>query len=255
MASFETAGEREPFKRSYNTDDVHIDIESQEEVPLHPAMSPTENMLRWGFVRKVYGIIAAQLVLTCCTASLFIFSKPVNDFATQSAAFQVAMFILPLIGLIPLYIYQKRHPTNLIILALWTMSISTSVGMACSFYQPLILLEAVGLTASIVAGLTAYTFYASRKGHEFGFMGPTLFLGLWSIVAWSFLQFFFPPGPIQSTIFALLGTLLFSGYIIFDTWMLIQKYDLDEYIWASVNLYLDIINLFLKILQLLSRRD
>ena len=29
------------------------------------------------------------------------------------------------------------------------------------------------------------------------FMGPTLFLGLWSIVAWSFLQFFFPPGPIQ----------------------------------------------------------
>ena len=49
-----------------------------------------------------------------------------------------------------------------------TMSISTSVGMACSFYQPLILLEAVGLTASIVAGLTAYTFYASRKGHEFG---------------------------------------------------------------------------------------
>ncbi len=36
--------------------------------------------------------------------------------------------------------------------------------------------------------------------------------------------------------------------------MLIQKYDLDEYIWASVNLYLDIINLFLKILQLLSDR-
>lgn len=47
---------------------------------------------------QVYGIISAQLVLTCCTASLFIFSKPVNEFATQSVAFQAAMFILPLIG-------------------------------------------------------------------------------------------------------------------------------------------------------------
>lgn len=33
-------------------------------------------------------------------------------------------------------------------------------------------------------------------------------------------------------------------------------FDLDQYIWASVTLYLDIINLFLKILQLLNgRRD
>ena len=36
----------------------------------------------------------------------------------------------------------------------------------------------------------------------------------------------------------------------------VAGFDLDQYIWASVTLYLDIINLFLKILQLLNgRRD
>jgi hypothetical protein len=45
-------------------------------------------------------------------------------------------------------------------------------------------------------------------------------------------------------------------YIVFDTFLLIKRFSVDEYIWASVNLYLDIINLFIKILQLLGdRRD
>ena len=45
-----------------------------------------------------------------------------------------------------------------------------------------------------------------------------------------------------------------AGYIVYDTHLLIQRYDLDQYIWAAVNLYLDIINLFLRLLQLMSRR-
>lgn len=34
---------------------------------------------------------------------------------------------------------------------------------------------------------------------------------------------FLPPGPIQSTIFSLLGAILFSAYIVYDTDNLIQS--------------------------------
>ncbi len=47
---------------------------------------------------------------------------------------------------------------------------------------------------------------------------------------------------------------LFCGYIVFDTHMLMERHSLDEYVWASVSLYLDIINLFLQILRLLGDR-
>lgn len=65
--------------------------------------------------------------------------------------------------------------------------------------------------------------------------------------------FGFRPGFVYS----LLGAVLFSGYILFDTWMLSNKLPYDEWVLASISLYLDIINLFLFILQLLSegRRD
>ncbi|PNH10289.1 Protein lifeguard 1 [Tetrabaena socialis] len=55
-----------------------------------------------------------------------------------------------------------------------------------------------------------------------------------------------------------LGVLLFSLYLVFDIQLLMggHKYALspDEYVFASLNLYLDIINIFLYLLQLLGER-
>ena len=45
---------------------------------------------------------------------------------------------------------------NLALLAVFTLFMSVSVGAACTAYAPLIVLEAVVLTAAIVGALTAY---------------------------------------------------------------------------------------------------
>jgi FtsH-binding integral membrane protein len=48
-----------------------------------------------------------------------------------------------------------------------------------------------------------------------------------------------------------LSAIIFSGYIVYDTDNLIKRYSYDEYIWASVALYLDVVNLFMALLQIL----
>lgn len=57
---------------------------------------------------------------------------------------------------------------------------------------------------------------------------PGLRAGLLALVMWGFIQIFFPVGGVGETIFALLGALIFSGYLVFDTANLIQNYDLDQ---------------------------
>jgi len=52
-----------------------------------------------------------------------------------------------------------------------------------------------------------------------------------------------------------LASLIFCGYIIYDTDNIIKRYTYDEYIWAAVSLYLDVINLFLSLLQVLRAAD
>lgn len=136
---------------------------------------------------------------------------------------------------------------------LQTSIFGVTIGLTLTFFQPLIVIQAVAITAAVVGGLTAYTFWATRKGVELTWMGPMLFSCLWAMLIWGFIQIFFHPGPVAQTIYSLLGALLFSGYIVFDTHLLIQRLDIDDYIWGAVSLYLDIINLFLYILRILQQ--
>lgn len=69
------------------------------------------------------------------------------------------------------------------------------------------------------------------------------------------MQMVFPLGPTSNAIIGGFGAVIFSGYIIYDTENLIKRFTYDEYIWASVTLYLDILNLFLTILRMLNRGD
>lgn len=40
-------------------------------------------------------------------------------------------------------------------------------------------------------------------------------------------------------VYALLGAIVFSLYIIFDTYLLMNRYSYDDYIMAAVSLYLE----------------
>jgi len=64
-------------------------------------------------------------------------------------------------------------------------------------------------------------------------------------------QILIPLGPIGKTVYAGLGALLMCGFIVYDTCELIKRYSYDEYIWAAIAIYSDIVNLFLYILALL----
>jgi protein lifeguard len=50
------------------------------------------------------------------------------------------------------------------------------------------------------------------------------------------------------------GAIIFSMYIIYDTHKIMEKVSPEEYIDASVNLYLDIINLFVSILRIFGEK-
>ncbi|KAL5541714.1 hypothetical protein UlMin_009424 [Ulmus minor] len=239
--------------RGVNTKSEELDLEAGE--TLYPGLSPVENQLRWGFIRKVYGILAAQIILTTIVSSVTVLYTPVNDLLRGSPGLLLFFAILPLILLWPLHVYQQKHPLNFIFLGLFTVTLSLTVGVSCANTEGNIVLEALILTSAVVASLTAYTFWASKKGKDFSFLGPVLFTGLIILIVASFMQAFFPLGPTSNAVFGAIGAIIFSGYIVYDTENLIKRFTYDEYIWAAVTLYLDILNLFLTILRMLRSSD
>ncbi|KAF5191800.1 Bax inhibitor [Thalictrum thalictroides] len=193
------------------------DIENQNQ--LYPVMNENPQ-LRWAFIRKVYTILSIQMLLTVAVASLVVFVHSIKHFFVATTPGLICYIILIFLPLI-------RE----------------------------IILEAAILTAVVVVSLTLYTFWAAKRGKDFSFLGPFLFCAVIILMVFGLIQIFFPLGRLGLMIYGALGALIFSGYIIYDTDNLIKRFTYDEYVWASVSLYLDIVNLFMSLLTILRAID
>ncbi|TVU44614.1 hypothetical protein EJB05_04059 [Eragrostis curvula] len=215
--------------------------------------------MRWAFIRKVYVIVAMQLVLTVAVASTVNLVDPIRAFFQSRTKGALVAYVLilisPIIVMIPMIFCRKKHPINLILLALFTVCISLTVGVACLSRNGTVIMEAVGITLVVVVGLTGYTFWAAKKGYDFEFLGPFLVAACLVLILFSFVRILFPMGKTGTMVYGCVAALVFSGFIIYDTDNLIKRYTYDEYVSAAIELYLDIINLFIAILNMLEGCD
>jgi FtsH-binding integral membrane protein len=106
-------------------------------------------------------------------------------------------------------------------------------------------LEALLITVGLFLGLTLFTL---QSKWDFSGMGPFLFGGLWALVLAGFVMIFFPHnglvsfdnganGRVAEVIYSAIGALIFSLYIIYDTYNICNTLHPDEYIVGAINLF------------------
>jgi FtsH-binding integral membrane protein len=69
---------------------------------------------------QVYSIITLQLVLTTVVAAIVVANASVQHFLLQNVGVQIALMLVSMLALIPLYIWRNSHPHNLVLLGVWT---------------------------------------------------------------------------------------------------------------------------------------
>ncbi|NXU40165.1 LFG4 protein, partial [Drymodes brunneopygia] len=139
--------------------------------------------------------------------------------------------------IVALTLYRHQHPVNLYLLFGFVMFFNWRLLFLfiVSFYDVSIVLQAFILTTAVFLGLTAYTLQSKK---DFSKFGAGLFACLWILILSGFLRLFFYSETIE-LVFAAAGALLFCGFIIYDTHLLMHKLSPEEYILAAINLYLD----------------
>ncbi|XP_067023457.1 protein lifeguard 4-like [Acropora muricata] len=210
-------------------------------------VAQTNLNIRLGFLRKVYGILTAQLSLTIIVAAIFMYTESIKSVVQSRPELLIVAFVLSFGLMIGLMFKRKEHPTNMYLLLAFTLSEAYTIGTLVTFYDQVLVLEAFVLTMATTLALTIYTMQSKR---DYSSWGAGLFTLVWIFVLAGFLQFFFHSETFE-LVYAIAGALLFSAFIVFDTHMLMHKLSPEEYVLASINLYLDIINLFIEILRIL----
>ncbi len=107
--------------------------------------------------------------------------------------------------------------------------------------------QALGATVAMFAGLT-FVAFTSKK--DFSFMRGILTAALFGLIALAIINIFVQSSALAMGI-TLLGIVIFSGYILFDTQKIMRTYPANEHVAGAITLFYDFVMLFVFILQLL----
>ena len=216
----------------------------------------TFETIRRGFIRKVYGIIFFQLLIT----TTVIYFSMTNEILMKFMLSNVWSLYLSCVASIIVVIIlvcgklTRTVPVNYFLLIVLTLLEAFMASYTTIYFQPISVLVCAGLTMLIVFALTMYACFTKRDmtmmgGFLFCFSIILIFLG---IVGFFFTSYFY------QMFLNSLGVLLMSLYLIFDTQLVIGNkrnlIDVDDYILGALNIYLDIIGLFLRILKLFGKK-
>ncbi|KAI9294299.1 UPF0005-domain-containing protein [Neoconidiobolus thromboides FSU 785] len=204
--------------------------------------------IRHAFIFKVYSILTVQLLATAFFSILFSSVNSIQLFLFRNVWIVYVSMGLTIVNMILLLWKRHSYPLNFALLSSFTILESVGLGVTISFYSQLVVLQALILTLGIFIVLTLI---ALQSKYDFTSWQPYLGVALWIVILLSFVQIFFPFGSTFELFIAIGTAILFCGYILVDTHMLMSRLNPDEYIVASVELYLDILNLFLAILRIL----
>lgn len=206
---------------------------------------------------KTFVLLSVSLMFAYlgCLFSQGIFRKLIE---TQQfgkvKAYNWISLILDILIFVVLMFTRKIMPLNIIFMCLFTLISGFTLGLI-TLVAGNVAQKALGITAltTLVTGLIA-----TYSGLDFTWMGKFLFIGLIGLIIVGIIGLFVRIKGTLGKIYASFGVLIFTGYLLFDFNNLAKlKQVAEANNWETaldfaISIYLDIINLFLYLLQLLS---
>ncbi|XP_035294078.1 protein lifeguard 2 [Cricetulus griseus] len=222
------------------------------------APSPFEDVsIRRGFIVKVFIVLSVQLLITIAVVSVFLFCEPVRNWVISVPWFMFSLFPAVMVVIIVLACcrdIRRQVPANYILLALFTLLEGLLLGSMSVTFKADEILWAAGATTVVTLALTLF---ALQTKWDFTMLNGVLFVLLVVLMIYGIIAIVIRSYWVH-LVYALLGTLIFSMYLVMDVQMMVggryhYEVDPEEYIFAALNIYVDIINLFIFILDLIVR--
>jgi FtsH-binding integral membrane protein len=230
------------------------------------ALEFSEKSIRLAFIRKVYTLLSVQLAVTVGLIALFIYHEGIKEFTRNNVWFYVSVYAVFLVTLImlacpcccPCGDIRRKAPGNYICLTVFTLASGVLLGVISAQYDVEVVILAIGSTALITIGLTLFAFqtkwdFTRLNGSLFAILLVFMLFGIFM----GALRAYF---PVVRMVYAGIGVLIFSLYLVHDTQLMMggkHKYALspEEYIFATLNIYLDVIMIFMYLLQIFGSRN
>ena len=199
-----------------------------------------ERILRRGFLKKVYGILTCQMLVTVGFVALFMYDADVKEYTQQNPWVMytsIGVYLVSILAIICCGDLRRKHPHGLILLSIVTLSLSTMVGIVSTFYDTHTVMYAAILTAGATLGLSLYACFTKR---DFTMMGGAL-VSFFFVFFFGMFLFMWYPGVAENgtwnIVYGSVGAFIMCLFIVYDTQLMLggkHKYaiSMDESVFA-----------------------
>lgn len=197
-----------------------------------------------GFVKDTYKLFGASMMAGAAGAYIGM------GFAAQIASMHIMLFILEIGLLIGLHFVKRKPGINLAVLFAFTFMTGITLAPLLSLavaVDSMIIGNAFAMTALIFGGMS---YFAIKTPTDFTTYTKPLMIALIVVVVFSLLNAFLFKSPMGSIIISGAVVMLFSVLIVYDTQNIIRG-GYEHPIDGAIALYLDFLNIFTALLQLL----
>jgi modulator of FtsH protease len=228
--------------------------------PIASSVVKEDTQTQMAFLQKVYSLFLLGLFSTFGGALLTLSNPSIMNLIFGNII-GIIVLIVAYFGLFFLTSAVRKTP-GVNVLALLAFTFVSGLMIVPAILRAVtqtgsmgVVLDASVITGSIFLGLTAYTFITKK---DFSFLGGIVVIGTFAVIGIMLLLGLLSLFHIQSEsaylALAWIGSVLFSLWILYDTSNIMRMHESDEYVAGALALYLDVINLFLFILRILSSR-
>jgi len=230
--------------------------------------------IRLGFIRKVYGILLAMLLLTIGVAVtiqqyLSTARKGVFFELTRVADNEWMLFIAMIVMMSCMCVivcnerFARTFPNNYVLLLIFSWAMGILVGFSTMFYTWQTVMLAFIATCFIVISLSVYSYFASS---DFVGWAPYFLVALLVLVFFGLVLTILSAYGVYVNalymVFSVLCVIVFSFFIVYDTQLILgeagghtRQFSVDDYAFAALSLYTDIINMFMALVQIMGKRN
>ncbi len=197
------------------------------------------------FIKKTYQLFAASLMAAAVGAYIGM------DMAASIVKWYWGLVILEFAFLFGIYLTKSKPGLNLVMLFAFTFMTGITLTPLLSSILALPAGASIVTNAFLLTGVAfgGISLFAINTKRDFTYMGKFLFIALIILIVGGVINIFLGSSLLQVAI-AGVGALLFSAFILFDTQNII-KGNFSSPVEAAIALYLDALNLFISLLEIL----
>ena len=201
--------------------------------------------------RHLLKCVFSTLLFQACVTTLVVYylnKEKVINLENYNLSFSFVIFIVLILLIFGISVV-KSFRMKFILFTLFSITQAVFLSLLTRYLSDEVIMSALFSVISIFILFIIFGFITVYFRINLSWMGIILFLFLVFMIVLNIVSIFIPQTEEQKKKLIILGIMLFSSYIVYDTNILLLKDKNMDCIMGALNYYIDLINLFTDIIR------